>query len=117
MFQDWGPQLQADAAHYNAWVESDPSMPAGTLVSADGERKIHPTLGWVDYEWRGCAIHRASSPHGLWHFDKAATHARDLSGESRARFDALVKGTGGESMMNIRLSRPMKREDYVLVLA
>jgi len=117
MFQDWGPQLQADAAYYNAWVESDPSMPAGTLVSAGGERTIHPTLGFVDYEWRGCAIHRASSPHGLWHFDKAVGHARALAGEARSRFDTLVRRTGGESVMAIRLARSMKREDYVLVLA
>jgi len=117
MFQDWGPQLRADAAHYNAWVEADPSRAAGTLVSASGERMIHPTLGFVDFDWRGCPIHRASAPHGLWHFDKAAAHARGLSGEARRRFESLVKRTGGDSVMDIRLARPMKREDYVLVLA
>ncbi len=34
VFQDWGPQLLADARHYNAWVEADPSMPAGRMVSS-----------------------------------------------------------------------------------
>lgn len=116
VFQDWGPQLLADAAHYNAWVESDPSMPAGTLVSASGERQVHPTLGFIDYQWRGCTVHRASSPHGLWHFDKAAAYARALDGEARLRFDSLVQRTGGEAVMRIRLARAMKRADYVLVL-
>ena len=116
VFQDWGPQLLADAAHYNAWVGADPSMPAGTLVSASGERLVHPTLGFVDYQWRGCAIHRASSMHGLWHFDKAVAHARSLQGDARSRFDSLVRRAGGEAVMGIRLARAMKREDYVLVL-
>lgn len=47
----------------------------------------------------------------------AAAHARALPGEARKRFEALVKRTGGEQVMAIELARPMKREDYVLVLA
>ena len=117
VFQDWGAELLANAAHFDAWVADNPSLPAGHLVSADGERKVHPTLGFIDYPWRGCSVHRASAPHGLWHFDKAAAYARALSGESRKRFDALVKRTGGEQVMAIELARPMKREDYALVLA
>jgi glutathione S-transferase len=117
VFQDWGPQLLADAARYNAWVEADPSMPSGRMVSATGERKIHPSIGPIEYRWRGMTINRASSPHGLWHFDKAAAVARSLEGPARSRFDSLVGRTGGEHVMDIQLARPMKREDYVLVLA
>ncbi|HQR24350.1 MAG TPA: glutathione S-transferase family protein [Steroidobacteraceae bacterium] len=117
MFRDWAPQLLADAAHYNAWVAADPSMPAGRLVSASGERKIHPSLGPIEFTWRGCRIHRASAPHGLWHFDRATAHARSLTGDARRRFDDLVRRTGGEQVMAIRLVRPMKREHYALVLA
>jgi hypothetical protein len=117
MFQDWGPELLANASLYNDWVAASPALPAGHLVSAGGERKVHPTLGFLDYTWRGCAIHRASTPHGLWHFDKAAACARDLAGEARSRFAALVGRTGGERVMAIRLARKMVRQNYVLVLA
>jgi hypothetical protein len=117
VFQDWGAELLANAAYFNAWVADNPSLPAGHLVSADGERKIHPTLGFIDYPWRGCTVHRASAPHGLWHFDKAAAYARALSGKPRARLDALVQRCGGEQVMAIEPARPMKRENYALVLA
>jgi len=116
VFQDWGPQLLADAAHYNAWVGADPSRPAGTLVSASGERQVHPTLGFIDYQWRGCSVHRASSMHGLWHFDRAAAYGRALEGDARSSFDSLLRRTGGEAVMRIRLARTMERSDYVLVL-
>jgi len=117
VFQDWGAELLANAAFFNAWVASNPSLPTGHVVSEAGERRVHPTLGFIDYQWRGCTIHRISLPLGLWHFDKAAAYARALSGEPRARFDALVQRTGGEHVMAIALARPMTREDYVLVLA
>jgi len=116
MFQDWGSELLANAAFYNAWVTSNPELPAGHLVSADGERKVHPTLGPIQYPWRGCTVHRASAPHGLWHFDRATSHARALEGEALARFTALVRRCGGEPVMAIRLARGLRRENYVLVL-
>jgi hypothetical protein len=117
MFQDWGAQLRADAEHFNAWIATSPSMPAGQIVSASGERKVHPTLGFIEYPWRGCTVRRASAPHGLWHFDKAASYARVLDGDARSRFETLVSRTGGERTMAIRLDRPMTRDDHVLILA
>ena len=116
MFQDWGPQLLADAALYNDWVRSNPGLPAGHLVSATAERKVHPSLGPIEYPQRGCTIRRASAPHGLWHFDRAAAYARALTDSAREHFDALLRRTGGERVMSIALARPMKRERYVLVL-
>ena len=116
MFQDWGAELLANASFYDGWLQANRGLPAGHLVSATGERKVHPTLGALEYPWRGCTVRRASAPHGLWHFDKAASHARSLDGDDRARFSALVRRAGGERVMSIRLARPLKRENYVLVL-
>ena len=117
VFKDWGAQLLADATNYNRWLDDSPARPAGTAVSAGGERKVHPSIGPIEYEWRGCVVRRSSSPHGLWHFEKAMAHARALTGEAKSRFDALLARTGGKHVAEIRLKRPMTRDDYVLVLA
>jgi hypothetical protein len=61
-------------------------------------------------------IHRASSPHALRRFERAAPFARGLQGEARARFTDPVHRTGGQQMMSIRLARPLKRENYALLL-
>ena len=116
-FKDWGAELLANAAFYNAWVGGNPGLPPGHLVSATGERKVHPSLGVLEYPWRGCRICRESTPHGLWHFDKAASCARNLSGAARAGLDSLVQRVGGEQVMAIQLARPLRRENHVLVLA
>ena len=63
------------------------------------------------------AILRASAPHGLWHFAKAADFARTLDGADRQRLDTVLDRTGGQAMMAIRPSRPIARADNVLVLA
>ena len=65
VFQDWGPQLLADAAHYNAWVGTRP-VDAGRprWFRPAGERKVHPTLGYdrVPVAW----LHHAPRQRAAW---------------------------------------------------
>lgn len=117
IFQDWGPELAANAAFYNAWVAAHPELPAGHLVAHDGERTVHPTLGRIEYTLRSCMVRRASAPHALWHFSKATACAGAIEGDAAVRFAALVARNAGEQTMAIKLTRPLRRQDYVLVLA
>ena len=117
IFKDWTPGLNAEAACFNAWVQGESAKPAGQLVSADGSRKVHPTLGPIAYPWRGITMQRLSAPHMLWLFSRAADFARGLEDDARDRFASLLARTGGGETMALRLSRAMKREDYALVLA
>jgi hypothetical protein len=115
MFQDWGAQLRADADCLNAWLRANPKVAQGYPVSAEGERKVHPALGDISYRWRGVEVHRASAPQGLWHFERGASLARALGGDAIVRFDTLAQRLGGSEVMQIRTSRPLERDDYVLV--
>ncbi len=117
IFRDWGPELLAYAQHYNAWVHANPSLPGGHLVSASQERRVHPALGAVTYELRGKELRRQCAPHALWHFEKAATLGRALSGTSAGHWADLLRRTGGERIMAIALDRPLERRKSVLVLA
>ncbi|MFO1394086.1 MAG: glutathione S-transferase family protein [Steroidobacteraceae bacterium] len=118
LFRDWGPELIASAAHYNAWIGANPGLPAGTPPTLEpGPRVVHPWLGEISYALRGVTVTRRCAPHSLWHHGRATALARGFDGTTRARWDALLERTGGREVMSIELARPMKREDYVLVLA
>jgi hypothetical protein len=117
LFRDWGAQLLADEQFVNAWLESNADLPAGTMVSEEGDRKVHPTIGPVEYSWRGVSINRASQPHGLWRFEQVAAMARALQGDAGRRFGDLIGSVDGNRLMQIELARPMTRQNYVLVLA
>jgi glutathione S-transferase len=117
LFADWGPELAAYAAQYNAWVRANPGLPAGRPVSASGEPRVHPALGTVSYELRGATFARQCAPQALWHFDKAAALARALTGESLARWQDLLRRTGGERVMALTLERNIERRKNLLVAA
>ena len=108
--------MLASAALYNQWIAANPSLAAGDLVSVQKERKLHPALGEISFTLRNRVIRCAGMAQALWHFDRAATRARALTGPARAQFDALIRETGGEKVMAISLARPIKRENSVLVV-
>ena len=91
IFQDWAPDILANAACYNAWISANADLAAGALVALDGARSVHPTLGPIEYTLRDCAMRRASSPHALWHFDRAASYAMGLIGKPAKAQAALLK--------------------------
>jgi len=117
IFADWGPEIAAYARQYDAWVQANPSAPAGHLLSQSQERRVHPSLGEVTFDLRGVPMRRQCAPQALWHFDKAASLARGLAGSSRELWRALMQRTGGAQVMSISLARPIVHRDNVLVLA
>ena len=116
VFQDWGAILRADMAQYAQWLAAQPDAPEGQVLSADGQRRVHASLGPVQYTWRGANISRASAAHGLWLFDKALADAKNLQGAERERLDLLLARCAGQYFFEMQLPRTIRRQANVLVL-
>lgn len=114
MFSDWTPELKANAEYFNEWVRANPDKESGQLVSLDGKRRVHPTLGPLVYAWRNVTMRRASAPQTLWHFSLALDQAHTLDGDARTRFSELMARVGGQEAMDIALACPIVRRSYVL---
>ena len=116
LFKDWGPQLSADIASYQHWLDAHPGIESGQLINFNDSRLVHPTLGMVSYAWRGVQVQRASAVHGLWLFQKAQDAANAVSGDAKQKMDAWVERTGGQAVMDLRLPRALERQNNLLVL-
>jgi len=116
IFADWGPELLANADRYNAWVAEHPSLKRGDVVSAQGDRRPHPTVGEIGFVLRGCTVRCASAPQALWHFENVLRRARALTGTAAAEFGALVQSSGGTRVMAIELARRIERDNFVLTV-
>lgn len=116
-FAQWGPGLAADAAQFDRWLAGLEDASAGTLVSHDGERQVHPHVGRISYAWRGVTMERGSQPHSLWHLAQAQALAKKLSPAAADALAALLERVGGTDVMAISTARAITRSDNVLVLA
>ena len=116
MFKDWGPQLSADIASYQQWIDAHPGMQAGHVINFNDSLMVHPTLGMVRYGWRGIQVQRASAIHGLWLFQLAQDAAQALPTDAGQNLVALLQRAGGQEVMALCLPRQMERRHNVLVL-
>ena len=116
LFKDWGPQLGADIASYQQWLDAHPQMQAGDLINANDKHMVHPTLGMVSYAWRGVQVQRASAVHGLWLFQAAQDTALAMSSDAGQNLAGLLKRTGGQAVMDLRLPHAIERQNNLLVL-
>ena len=116
LFKDWGPQLGADIASYQQWLDAHPQMQAGDLINANDKHMVHPALGMVSYAWRGVQVQRASAVHGLWLFQTAQDTALAMSSDAGQNLAGLLKRTGGQEVMALCLPRAMERRNNLLVL-
>ena len=116
LFKDWGPQLSADIASYQQWLDAHPQMQAGDLINANDKHMVHPTLGMVSFVWRGVQVQRASAVHGLWLFQTAQDTALAMSSDAGQNLAGLLKRTGGQEVMALCLPRAMERRNNLLVL-
>ncbi len=116
LFKDWGPQLGADIACYQRWLDAQPPAQTGRLIHVNDSPMVHPTVGMVRYTWRGVQVQRASAVHGLWLFQMALEAATSAGGEAKHALSELFERTGGQAVMDLRLPRPIARRNNVLVI-
>ena len=116
IFKDWGPQLGADLALYQQWLDAHPGLKAGDLIHVNDQHMVHPTLGMVSYAWRGIQVHRASAVHGLWLFQRVQEALRALPSDVHVICTALLQRSGGEALMGLAMPRAMVRLNNLLVL-
>ena len=116
IFKDWGPVVKASYECYNAWLEANPELPSGTHPNLGGEKKIHPVVGKIDCKLRGIAIERACFSNTLYMFDQALQNYRHMPASSRTELQALFERLGGDHLLLLKMARPMRRENNLLIV-
>lgn len=116
IFSDWSAELQAHALAYNTWIDANPDLPKGSLVALDGKKRVHPHVGPISFQWRGCTVRRLSAPQALWHFSRFQQQLQECPQAAMDMLVPLLHQLGGREACAIRLSRPIVRSDYALRL-
>ncbi len=119
LFRDCSPQVQGMLDTFNAWVESEPERPAGSLLQADPEAPVgaHPHLGEFDFVLRGVQIHSQAFSNVVYHFQRVLDVVAELDENGAADFNSLMTRTGGDGLLSTKLARRIKSDDYCFRLA
>ncbi len=118
LFRDCGPQVQGMLDTFNAWAESEPERPPGSLVQTDPQAPVgaHPHVGDFDFVLRGTQIHSQAFSNVVYHFQRVLDVVSEFDNNGKAAFDGLMARTGGAGLMSTTLARRIKSEHYCLLL-
>jgi glutathione S-transferase len=98
------PDVLDVIAHNEAWLDANPG---GSIPRA---------LGMHTFTTGGCEGKRYIHSYAQWMFQRALDHYRALSGEDRARADALLQAVGGYDAFQVELKYHVARQPGQLEL-
>ena len=115
IFADYGTEIQATANSYHDWLDAA-DRPAGTIISHDCQKSVHQIMGEISYRQQGATITRKAFLDCLTHHQRLVAVIETMDDAERDEFQALTSATGGNEIVDIRLQRPMARDNYAHVV-
>lgn len=114
---DYGPEIIATAELYHGWLNNGEARPSGSIVSHDGQKANHQILGEIQHEQQGVTISRAALLDCIVQHQRMSDVMDKMDEDEREMFGGIMQMSGGQDLINLRLERPLKRQDYAMVLA
>lgn len=110
--EDYLPELRAQVAFINDWLEARPDLEAGTNgMPRPGDRVI----GQASFDWRGVTITVNVMPYRIYLLQKVQDAAAALAPADRAAVDTLLAATGLSDLMALTTRRRVERKGQLEV--
>lgn len=114
LIADFGSVFTSTATLYNEWATLHSNAPPETPLSDIGADQ--PSLGRIHVDLRGHPYSCESNPHGLWILQRALDHYASFDDATRAEAQSLIEAIGAQSILDIKLNRPLMRANYRLAV-
>jgi glutathione S-transferase len=110
--EDYVPEVAAYVAFANEWLAQRPDLKAG---SSGLDRIQDRSIGEVDFLWRGHSARVAVMPYRLYLLQKVQDVFDAASPEAQAKMEALMSETDLLSLLHLRTTRRVERQNHLEV--
>ena len=112
----YGPELIAVAGAYHQWLHQVPNRPAGSIIATSGEKSNHQTLGPIEFELYGRPYKRTAILDCLIAHQELGEMIAGLNQVELNDYKAIMDKVDGQSMLELKLERPIVTDDYCATL-
>jgi len=113
---DFGPELKATAAAYHRWLDAVPDRPSGSVIALDGVKAIRQSLGEIEHQQQRITITRTAWVDTLLTHQRVIDIVDTMNDTERQVYEGILEQAEGDTILSIRLERPVTRNDYAAVL-
>jgi len=108
----YGPELIATAHAYHEWLNEVPDRPSGTIVSITGKKSNHQPLGIMEFEQFGRPFKRRALLDPIIAHQELSNMIAEMSEAELDSYKKIMSMVGGQEMLDLKLERPLVREDF-----
>ena len=113
---DFAPELVATAQAFSDWLDANPDLPAGSLVSLSNEKTLRQSLGTIQHFQQGIIITRDAWPDILLMHQDITEIVDSMDDSDRQTYEKLMKAVGGNDFLSVCLPRQLVRESFSTIL-
>lgn len=110
--RDYLPELSANVAFANDWLDAQPDLVAGTNGLPDPAQR---SIGRCSFVWRGHQVETTVLPYRFWLLQHIQDSAATLTGPHQASLAALIDEVGLPSLLTLETRRRVERRNHLEV--
>lgn len=114
MAANYGPELQATADAFHQWL---PGRNSGSIVAHDGQKSNHQVLAEIEHIQTGGTVRHAAFLDPLPLHQRVTALVANMNDGEKACYERVLRGVGGDTLVDLRLEAQIVRDNYAYVLA
>ena len=100
---------------YHQWLDAQ-DHETGAVVDVEGQKRCHQVLGQLEHTQLGAPINRIALLDDVSHHLRFLSLLDEMSAAEKDTLTGILKSIGAQDLINVKLKRNIKREEYAFVL-
>jgi glutathione S-transferase len=113
--ENFVPEIVSTINLYNQWLESE-TRTDGAIVDIEGKKRCHQVLGAIEHVQMGAPIKRIALLDDVRHHQSFHALMNEMNDSEKEILTRTLQSVGAKDLIDHRLNRDIKRDDYAWVL-
>jgi glutathione S-transferase len=113
--ENFVPEIRGSIGLYHEWLDAQ-DHETGTVVDVEGQKRCHQVLGQLEHTQMGAAIQRIALLDDVSHHLRFQSLVEEMNATEKKTLTGILQSIGAEDLIDLKLKRAMKRENYAYVL-
>ncbi len=113
--ENFVPEIRATIDLYHQWLDAE-DRSAGAIADVEGKKRCHQVLGEVEHVQAGVPIKRIGLLDDISHHVRFQALVDHMSDSEKQALTGVLESVGAGDLVDLRLKREVKRDDYAFVL-
>jgi hypothetical protein len=113
--ENFVPEITGTIELYHQWLDTQ-GRDAGAVVDVEGQKRCHQVMGQLEHAQLGTPINRIALLDDVSHHLRFMSLVDEMNAGEKQTLTQILQSMGAKDLVDLKLKRNMKRENYAFVL-